>query len=335
MRILLLSNQPERTTRLMMFKATLESQGQQVIVPQFSSRGWLQIAGEVKKVLAKERPDVLHLFNVPDIIFHGLGKLKGSSYGKLIYDYRSPWGVELQMSFGPLARPAGEYFEKELSRAADAITAVNRPLADKVATYVAGMNKPLFIVNNYPARSFIQKSKVSESSNFSGSSENDELPIVFMGRISRQEGIGNLLRLIRNIPEQPFWIIGDGPFSRWYLRDLPKNARFFGWQPHDKVAGLIRQARICLIPHSESLLTPYATDRSVWKLNEYLLLGKTVVASGVTQEEKRKNLVVVKREELEEAVRDSLQREPEKLLAEDYRFWDRNDRTIEEAYESL
>ena len=156
-----------------------------------------------------------------------------------------------------------------------------------------------------------------------------------MGRISRQEGIGNLLRLIRKIPEQPFWIIGDGPFSRWYLRKLPKNARFFGWQPHDKVAGLISQARICLIPHSESLLTPYATDRSVWKLNEYLLLGKTVVASGVTEEEKRKNLVIVKAEKLEEAVRENLMREPEKLAAEDYRFWDRNDQTIREAYESI
>jgi glycosyltransferase involved in cell wall biosynthesis len=313
-----------------MFKATLESQGRQTIVPQFSSHSWLKIAGEARAVLQKEKPDVVHLFNVPDIIFHGLGKLKGSCYKKLIYDYRSPWGVELQMSFGPPAKPVGEYFERELAREADVITAVNRPLADKVRSYVHEMDKPLFIVNNYPARSFLQKSKISATTESAS-----EKPIVFIGRISRQEGIGNLLRLIRNIPKQSFWIIGDGPFSRWYLRKLPKNAQFFGWQPHDKVAGLISQARICLIPHSESLLTPYATDRSVWKLNEYLLLGKTVVASGVTQEEKRKNLVVVKAKELEEAVQENLQREPEKLLAEDYRFWDRNDRTIKEVYESL
>ena len=164
MRILLLSNQPERTTRLLMFKATLESQGRQVIVPQFSSHSWLQIAREARQVLQKEKPDVVHLFNVPDIIFHGLGKLKGSCYKKLIYDYRSPWGVELQMSFGPLARPAGEYFERELAREADVITAVNRPLADKVRSYVHEMEKPLFIVNNYPARSFLQKSKTSAAS---------------------------------------------------------------------------------------------------------------------------------------------------------------------------
>jgi len=330
MRILLLSNQPERTTRLLMFKATLEGLGQDVIVPRFSSIGWLQIAREARQVLQKEKPDVVHLFNVPDIIFHGLGKLKGTCYKKLIYDYRSPWGVELQMSFGPLARPAGEHFERELAGAADVITAVNRPLADKVRSYVSGRNIPLFIVNNYPARSFLEKSRTSAASEFA-----NERPIVFMGRISRQEGISNLLRLIRKIPEQTFWIIGDGPFSRWYLRKLPKNARFFGWQPHDKVAGLISQAKICLIPHSESLLTPYATDKSVWKLNEYLLLGKAVVASGVTEEEKRKNLVVVKAEKLEEAVLENLQREPKKLSAEDYRFWDRNDRIIREAYESL
>ncbi len=330
MRILLLSNQPERTTRLLMFKATLESQGQDVIVPRFSSRGWLQIAREARQVLQIEKPDAVHLFNVPDIIFHGLGKLKGSCYKKLIYDYRSPWGVELQMSFGPLARPAGERFERELAGAADVITAVNRPLADKVRSYVPGRDIPQFIVNNYPARSFLEKSRTSAASEFA-----NERPIVFMGRISRQEGISNLLRLIRKIPEQTFWIIGDGPFSRWYLRKLPKNARFFGWQPHDEVAGLISQAKICLIPHSESLLTPYATDKSVWKLNEYLLLGKTVVASGVTEEEKRKNLVVVKAEKLEEAVLENLQREPKMLSAEDYRFWDRNDRIIREAYESL
>jgi len=330
MRILLLSNQPERTTRLMMFKGTLESLGYDVIVPRFTTRSWLGVAGEAKRAMQKEKPDVVHLFNVPDIIYHNLGKLKGTCFQKLIYDYRSPWGVELQMAFGPAAKPAGEYFERELAGLADTITAVNRPLAEKVLSYSEAKDKSLFIVPNYPARSFLELSQKSADTNAP-----DEKAIIFMGRISRQEGIGNLLHLIRDIPEQRFWIIGDGPFSRWYLRNLPNNARFFGWQPHDKVAGLISKARICLIPHSETILTPYATDRSVWKLNEYLTLGKTVVASGVTQEEKRKNLVVVKARDLGRAVRENLLREPERLGPEDYRFWDMNDRTIKEVYESL
>jgi len=313
-----------------MFKATLQRQGHEVIVPKFSSRGWLQIARETRQALQNEKPDVVHLFNVPDIVFHGIGRLKGSGYQKLIYDYRSPWGVELQMSFGRLARVAGERFEMELARNADLITAVNRPLADKVRFYIKAKEKPLFIVNNYPAKSFLEKSKEKAAL-----ASTEGRPLVFMGRISRQEGIGNLLRLIRGIPEQTFWIIGDGPFSQWHLRDLPENARFFGWQPHDRVGGLISQAKICLIPHSRSLITPYATDKSVWKLNEYLLLGKMVVASGVTLEEKRKNLVVVDPEDLEQAIRKTMQLEPERLREEDFRFWERNDPIIKEAYECL
>ncbi|MGB7570142.1 MAG: glycosyltransferase [Methanothrix sp.] len=330
MKIILLANQPERTTRLLMFKSTLERQGHEVIVPQFRTRDWLQIAREARQILQKEMPDAVHLFNVPDIVFHGIGSLKGYGYQKLIYDYRSPWGVELEMSFGWLARLAGERFERELARSADLITAVNRPLADKVSAYLRAKEKPLFIINNYPARSFLEKSKEKAAI-----ASTKEKPLVFMGRISRQEGIGNLLRLIRRIPDQTFWIIGDGPFSQWYLRNLPKNARFFGWQPHDRVAGLISQAKVCLIPHSRSLITPYATDKSVWKLNEYLLLGKMVVASGVTLEEKRKNLLVVDPEDLEQALRETMQREPERLQPDEYRFWERNDQIIKEAYECL
>lgn len=330
MRIMLLSNQPERTTRLMMFKGTLEGQGYEVIVPRFTARGWLGVAREAKSVLRKERPDVVHLFNVPDIIYHNLGKLKGSSFHKLIYDYRSPWGVELQMTFGPLARPAGEHFEREMAGIADAITAVNRPLAEKVKSYQGAKGKPLFIVPNYPARSFLEERKMADDEGIA-----DEGAIIFIGRISRQEGISNLLHLIRDIPEERFWIIGDGPFSRWYLRSLPANARFFGWQPHERVAGLISKAKICLIPHGETLLTPYATDKSVWKLNEYLMLGKIVVASGVTMEEKRKNLLVVKSSQLVPAVKENLMREPEPLGPDDYRFWDMNYRVIQEVYESL
>jgi glycosyltransferase involved in cell wall biosynthesis len=330
MRILLLSNQPERTTRLMMFKGTLEKQGHDVIVPHFSTRNWLGVAREAKQALLKESPDAVHLFNVPDIIYHGISKLRGAGYKKLIYDYRSPWGVELQMTFGPLARPAGEYFERELASGADSITSVNQPLGDKIKSYSVAKEKPLFIVPNYPAKSFLEKSRKA-----SGSDAPDEKAVVFIGRISRQEGISNLLHLIREIPDQRFWIIGDGPFSRWYLRSLPDNARFFGWQPHEKVAGLIGKARICLIPHGETLLTPYATDRSVWKLNEYLALGKAVVASGVTMEEKRKNLLVVKSRDLKAALLQNLQKEPEKLEPEDYRFWEMNDKVIREVYESL
>ena len=77
MKILLLANQPERTTRLQMFRGTLVSLGYEVIVPSFGTRNWLSIAAKAKKIAIKEKPDVVHIFNVPDIIYHGFGNLRG------------------------------------------------------------------------------------------------------------------------------------------------------------------------------------------------------------------------------------------------------------------
>lgn len=325
MRVLLLANQPERTTRLRMFGATLAGLGHEVTIPRFDTRNWLDIARKARSLIMEERPDVVHVFNVPDIIYHGLSELKGRHFRILIYDYRSPWGIELQRSFGPVARFIGERFERELANGADMITTVNTPMAAKVSSYREASGKPVYVIPNYPPRSFAQVSgRVEEGG-----------ALVFVGRISQQEGIGKLLGLARSLPSEKFWIIGDGPFAWWHLRKKPENVRLFGYQPHERVAQLVRGARLCLIPQEETEITPYATDKSVWKLNEYLNLGRTVIASGITKEEERKNLVVVKSTRLREAVLEHLDREPEKLSDKDYRFWESNDRTIKEVYERL
>lgn len=331
MKVLLLANQPERTTRLNMFAGTLKSQGHEMIIPSFCTRNWITIAGMAKKIAKERKPDVVHIFNVPDVIYHDFAKLRGQGFRKLIYDYRSPWGIELAQTFGAPGRIFGEHFERELANSADAITTVNEPLGRKVQGYAP--QKAVHVIPNYPLRSFCTEGAKIDNSEFAV--EPGREPIVFIGRICTQEGIGKLLEVARAIPEREFWIVGSGPFADWYLWRKPGNVKNLGWQPHEKVAALLSHARLCLIPREEDALTPYSTDKSVWKLNEYLLLGKTVVASGVTDEEKRKNLVIVKAEELVEAVRENLMREPEKLSAEDYRFWERNDPIIREVYDSL
>jgi len=314
-----------------MFAGTLKSHGHEVIIPCFGTKNWFKIAEMAKKIAKERKPDVVHIFNVPDVIYHGFANLRGQGFKKLIYDYRSPWGIELAQTFGAPGRIFGEHFERELANSADAITTVNEPLGRKVQGYAP--DKKVHVIPNYPLRSFCTEGAKIDSRK--SAFEPGSGPIVFVGRICTQEGIGKLLEVARAIPERQFWIVGGGPFADWYLWRAPGNVKNLGWQPHEKIAALLSNARLCLIPREEDALTPYSTDKSVWKLNEYLLLGKTVVASGLTMEEKRKNLVIVKSEKLEEAVRENLMREPEKLAAEDYRFWDRNDRTIREVYGSL
>jgi len=329
MRVLLLANQPEKTTRLKLFGKTLKSLGHDVVVPVFGTRNWIKIAIKIRQIVKKEGPDIIHIFNVPDIIYHGLPDLKGSSFSHLIYDYRSPWGIETGITFGPLARKICERFENELARGADILTSPNRPLGQKVSSYPGASDKPRFIVPNYPSRSLIQCADRSVVP------DEDEGAIIFVGRISRQEGIRNLLHLARKIPEERFWIVGDGPFARYYLHRKPDNVKFFGWQSQERVACLVSKAKICLIIPDETEITHYATEKSIWKLNEYLSLGKRVIASSISIEETRKNLVLVEAGEMEQAIRQYMDQEPEKLTEHDLRYWESNDRIIKEVYDRL
>jgi glycosyltransferase involved in cell wall biosynthesis len=325
MRVLLLANQPEHTTRLKMFQSTLEELGYDTLIPKFGTRNWIQISSLTKQFLKKEKPDVVHLFNVPDIIYNDLPKLKGTYYKKMIYDYRSPWGIELGMSFGAPGTMTAEYFERKLAASADLITTVNGPLGEKVKTYIENDRKQgIYEIPNYPRNSFLTGEDLAEDG-----------AITFLGRVCEQEGIGNFLNLAKKYPDEKFRIVGDGPFSRLYLAKKLQNVEFLGWQPHEKVAGIIKKARICMIPRKENKLTPYSTDKSIWKLNEYLNLGKLVIASGITKEEDRKNLLIVKSSELENAVGEYLDKKPDKLNSKDYRFWESNTRKIKEVYEKI
>lgn len=330
MKVLLLANQPERTTRLKMFEGTLKSLDYEVIVPSFSTRNWIKIAIQARKIAKEIKPDVVHIFNVPDIIYHGFGNLRGEGFKKLIYDYRSPWGIETQQTLGAPGRIFGEYFEKELAESADAITTVNSPLAKKVKEYAS--KKEVHIIPNYPSRSF---SKIVDES--AGSEDIDEAkkPIIFIGRVCTQEGIEKLLETAKAIPSQEFWIVGGGPFAWWYLWRKPENVKELGWQPHDKIPGLVKLAKLCLIPREENEITPYSTDKSIWKLNEYLNMGKLVVASGISREEPRRNLVIVKNSQLKDAIIGHLNDKPQKLQEKDYKYWDMNTEAIRGVYESL
>jgi len=325
MKILLLASQPERTTRLQMFKGSLKELGYDVVVPKFESRNWIKISGLAEQYIKKEKPDVVHVFNVPDVIYSSLPELKGQFFKKLIYDYRSPWGLELQMNIGLPGKIVAEHFERKLAINSDLITTVNKPLGEKVKAYIGNLQTELYEIPNYPWKSFVNNDKDLKG----------EEAITFLGRICEREGIKSLLNIAKKLPDEKFRIVGDGPFSGWYLAKKSQNVEFLGWQPHENIPGIIKKAKMCLIPFKESMLTTYTTDKSVWKLNEYLNLGKTVIASGISKEEERKNLLIVKSSELEGAISEYLDKKPEKLNPEDYRFWESNTKKIKEIYEKI
>lgn len=330
MNILLLANQPESTTRLQLFRETLIDLEYSVTVPSFGTRNWIAIARASRNLLLREKPDVVHIFNVPDIIYRTIPGLRGAGFRKLVYDYRSPWGIEYQMNFGHAGRWVAEQYERKLAGCADSITTVNTPLGVKVRTYLVDNSCPVRIIPNYPKKSFTAGEGI-----FAESDDAANPPVLFVGRVCKQEGIDKFIRTAREIPERHFWIVGDGPFSWYYLKNKPPNLTFLGWQTHQRVAEYIRKSGICLIPREENALTPYSNDKSIWKLNEYLNMGKLVIASGISMEEPRKNLNVVPTSSLGKTIRSFTGVSPEPLLPRDFRFWEQNRDLIREVYEAL
>lgn len=330
MKVLLLANQPQKTTRLKLMAESLVMLGYQVIIPDFPTRNWIAISKLYQEIIIRERPDVIHLFNVPDIIYRNIPNLKGRFYRTLIYDYRSPWVVELEMNLGPPAQYFAERYEKLLAESADIITTVNSPLQKKVRSYLPDKGREIHIIPNYPAREFGRDLKNQQNSEVLGSR-----PILFVGRVCVQEGIKNLLKVAAELPNLHFEVVGEGPFLSWYKFLKPNNVTFLGWQEHKKVAQYIAGASVCLIPREDNPLTPYSTDRSIWKLNEYLNLGKIVVASGITNEEVRKNLYIVNQDSLAHEIERRAGMSAASLEPNDYRFWETNNSVIKKIYDSL
>jgi len=311
--------------RLKMFKKTLTKLGYEVHVPIYSSKSWFDVSREVVQHIKELRPHVVHIFNVPDLLYYKIPSLKGVYFKRLIYDYRSPWDLELRIRFCRGFDLLGRVCEKRLAKAADVITAANTPLAEKVRAY--NRSADVYIIPNYPSiEDFREKEEVLI--------EKCRPVILFLGKVSVEEGAYGLRRLATAIDDLDIWIVGEGP----ELSKIPRkpNVKFFGWQPHKRALAIAEKADVSVVPRKETIAMRYYTDKNLWKINECLNLGVKVIASGIVKEEKRKNLVVTRFDELLKTLRMEILKKPEPLESRDYRFWeDYCEPVIKRVYEEI
>jgi len=328
----LLINDINKSPRANLFKKTLESLGYDVVTPDFKTRNWLKISQRLVPLIKETNPDVIHLFNVPDILYGSVPSVKGKYYQTLIYDYRSPWGVALDITFKvPFLKQFGEYYERKLVRNADIITTANSRLSEKILPW---SSKDIYAIPNYPSIEFLKS-----DNKFNIKKDKDKKIILFLGAVSRWHGSNILARIILNLKKNLnilFWVLGDGP-------DLPKikrklrncnNAKFFGRQSHNLIPGFIKAADILVHPEPDSA-AEYVTDESVLAINEFLNIGKKVIASGISQKEKRKNLTIVPNRLLEETILVEIEKPAEKLKKKDYRLWETHcKKIVKDIYEN-
>ncbi len=289
MQVVLIGSEPDKMTRLRRTYASLKKLGYtvRVLVPYQSPRGRPRVlTGMIRYILlmiqvALTRADVYHVFNVPDII--GL-PVTFKRRAVFVYDVRSPWFSSVRESLGiePLWRLAG-LIERLLTLRATFVLTANTPLAIRARGWGA---KRVVVIPNYPPESFRPSVSREEIRRRLGLS--NEPTVLYLGKISRLEGVSLIKRVISEtcsaIPDAKFLIVGDGPERDSlvrYVQDrgLSERVLFVGWIPHSIVPDYILAADICLLPRLQTSFSAYTTPENILKVNEYLAIGRPVVAS--------------------------------------------------------
>jgi glycosyltransferase involved in cell wall biosynthesis len=225
------------------------------------------------------KADIYHFFNVPDVI--GLPLIM--KRGVVVYDVRSPWSGAIKETFGisPLAKVAG-LVERLMTRTADYVVAVNRPLANRAKLF--GGNR-ILISPNYPLADFGPSRSRAEMRELLGLGNSPT--VLYLGKITKVEAVSLLMDVIQKTckahSDVRFLIVGGGPqedaFKKFISdKDLSSNVVMTGWVPHKEVADYINAVDLCLLPRKWDSYSDYIGPDSVWKAGEYLALGKPVVA---------------------------------------------------------
>ena len=162
-KILLFGSEPEKMTRLRYIYESLAKHGikAEILMPKSNFR----CSGKLGRILSGliryltltvqlliAKADIIHYFNIPDIpgIIILLKKLFTRTV--VIYDVRSPWGLELENTFHfKLLKYLAETMERLMTVRSDLVLAVNTPLAVRALRWGA---KRVFVLPNYPRKTF-------------------------------------------------------------------------------------------------------------------------------------------------------------------------------------
>jgi len=282
--VLVVTNNTTRNSpRALQITASLKKLGydaQLLEVPD--TKNQLLIAQAISRGVREKRPKVVHLLNICDYLFLPLLLLKGRYYQTLVYDIRNPWGLLLQSEFGSIAFRSVEIFERLISKRADYFTTVNELLLPRLQGY--NPKAPATVIPNYPAKKFVDevdKIKVKDLRTRFGRGNKI---VLFVGKLSNVEASKILFNTIDSVRGEKvvFWIVGSGKNDLENKLKAKENVEFFGWKPREEVPNFIAAADVGIVPRLDTPISNTICEEDVWKVNEYLALGKPVVASGIT-----------------------------------------------------
>jgi glycosyltransferase involved in cell wall biosynthesis len=234
----------------------------------------------VLKEAIRQKADIYHAHDFDTLMPAYLAaRVNGA---KLVYDSHELWLENDRLApYLPLQKPALWLLEKALARRADLTITVSDPIADELAIRY-GIERPLVLVNCLPYTEVKPSAEIKDSvREFS-----DKKIAVFIGALTRNRGLEQLIESAQYLREAVVVIVGDGLF-RQSLEEKVKEmqlgdkVRFLGWIPHKNLLTYIASADVGVEPTQSSCLSyRYALGN---KLFEYLMAGLPIAVSDQPQ----------------------------------------------------
>ena len=179
----------------------------------------------------KKNQDIVHAHNIPAAL-----AMKNTS-GKKILSLHGIFSQQINELHGKQTGNISKKYEKNALTWADAITVVSKEAYD----YYSNLGYNVFQIPN----------AIDFSSLTSKIDRRYDKQIIFVGRLSREKGIDNLISISKKLSNDVHLIIlGTGPEEQKII-DLVKNYKnihFFGYQKKEETISLIRGSDILIQP---------------------------------------------------------------------------------------
>ena len=179
----------------------------------------------------KKNQHIVHAHNIPAAL-----AMKNTS-GKKILSLHGIFSQQINQLHGKQTGNISTKYEKNALDWADAITVVSKEAYD----YYTNLGYNVFQIPN----------AIDFSSLTSKIDRRYEKQIIFVGRLSREKGIDNLISISKKLPNDVHLVIlGTGPEEHKII-DLVKNHKnihFFGYQKKEETISLIRGSDILIQP---------------------------------------------------------------------------------------
>jgi glycosyltransferase involved in cell wall biosynthesis len=229
--------------------------------------------------MIRGRADVVHLHNPPDTLF-GVAYAARALRRRVVYDMHDIAPELFAAKFGDerVVRVL-RWLERRSARSADRLLTVNQSLCDLANERDGVPPERITLVRNAPPSAMLAAATPARDGSLS------DPRLVFVGSIESQDGVEILPELVRvlrderGLPGVRLTIVGDGGArrkveARCRERGVQDSVELTGRVPHERIAGILAHADICLEPAPGNELNHRC---SMVKVYEYMAAGRPIV----------------------------------------------------------